>query len=87
MYYPFGIDNRIYTELNKIYSNGLDSVSQDPAVNIYVSTLKNHNNYIVDMNIRLGKMRFAEPSFSIRTPSIVFNIIEGFYLMSLERTK
>ncbi|HEJ9485968.1 TPA: sel1 repeat family protein [Proteus mirabilis] len=62
--YPFGIDNRIYTELNKIYSNGLDSVSQDPAVNIYVSTLKNHNDYIVDMNVRLGKMSFAEPSFS-----------------------
>ncbi len=62
--YPFGIDSRIYTELNKMYSNGLDNVSQDPAVNMYVSALKNHNDYVVDMNIRLGKMSFAEPSFS-----------------------
>ncbi|WP_193016501.1 MULTISPECIES: hypothetical protein [Gammaproteobacteria] len=62
--YPFGIDSRIYTELNKMYSNGLDNVNQDPAVNMYISTLKNHNDYIVEMNIRLGKMNFAEPSFS-----------------------
>lgn len=62
--YPFGIDSHIYTELNKIYSNGMESVNQNPAVNMHISALKNNNDYMTDMHTRLGKMSFAEPSFS-----------------------
>ncbi len=46
-----------------MYTNAPKYISKDPFVNVYLSTLKNHNDYILDMNIRLGKMNFAISSF------------------------
>lgn len=61
--YPYEINDFLYSELNNMYTNAPKYISKDPFVNVYLSTLKNHNDYILDMNIRLGKMNFAISSF------------------------
>ena len=62
-YDRFIINDFLYSELNNMYTHAPKYISKDPFVNVYLSTLKNHNDYILDMNIRLGKMNFAISSF------------------------
>lgn len=63
LHYPYDIDDDIYSALDQIYKNEFDNQNHDPITNIYISTLKKHNDYMLEIGNRLGKMRYAEPVF------------------------
>lgn len=62
--YPYKTNNIIDTVLNEMYTSAYNDLGQDAMANMYISALKSHNDYIIDMNVRLGEMNFARPSFS-----------------------
>ncbi|MFU0083306.1 sel1 repeat family protein, partial [Salmonella enterica] len=61
--YPYGIDSSMYTQLNNLYTNEVDNNDYGMYGNMYLSALKNHSDYVLSMQARLGNMSYAEPSF------------------------
>lgn len=61
--YPYGIDDSMYTQLNNLYTNEVNNNDYGMYGNMYLSALKNHSDYVLSMQARLGNLSYAEPSF------------------------